>query len=93
VGATRTAIESAANSLRETLKGDDGDAIKKALEGLQQASYKLAEEMYKSSAPGAGPAAGTTPGDAGPQAGGPQASTKKDDDVIDAEYTEEKGDR
>jgi molecular chaperone DnaK len=78
---TRTAIEQAANTLRETLKGEDGDAIKKALEGLQQASYKLAEEMYKSSAPGASAA----PGDAGPQAGGPQASAKKDDDVIDAE--------
>ena len=81
--ATRTAIEQAANSLRETLKGDDGDAIKKALEGLQQASYKLAEEIYKSGAPGTG-APGATAG-AAPGAEASGGGGKKDDDVIDAE--------
>jgi len=85
----RGQIEGALNSLRDALKSDDGDRIKKTMENLTTVSHKLAEEMYKSqAAPG---------GDAGPGGGpgrAPEASTdrgtagggKKDDDVIDAEY-------
>jgi molecular chaperone DnaK len=77
-------IESALNNLKDALKSDDGDRIKKTMEVLQQASAKLGEQMYKG-------AQTAQPGDAGP---GPEASTdrgtagaaKKDDDVIDAEY-------
>jgi molecular chaperone DnaK len=83
-------IESALNSLRDALKSDDGDRIKKTLENLQTASQKLGEEIYKATAAKGGPSAG-----AGPTPG-PEASTdrgaagatpgKKDEDVIDAEY-------
>ena len=77
-------IESALNNLKDALKSDDGDRIKKTMEVLQQASVKLGQQMYGQ--PGQG-----QPGAAGP---GPEASTdrgaagaaKKDDDVIDAEY-------
>jgi molecular chaperone DnaK len=77
-------IESALNNLKDALKSDDGDRIKKASENLMSASQKLGEEVYK-----AGAAGGAAPGGAQP---GPEASTdrgtagKKDDDVIDAEY-------
>src|SRR5688572_22918825 len=46
-------IESAVNALKDALKTDDGDVIKKKIELLTAASHKLAEEMYKAqSAPG-----------------------------------------
>jgi molecular chaperone DnaK len=81
----RGQIESALNALRDALKSDDGDRIKKTMENLNSVSHKLAEEMYKS-APGA-----TRGGEAGPAAEGPgvgagNGEKKKDDDVIDAEY-------
>jgi molecular chaperone DnaK len=90
-GDVRGNIESALNNVREAAKSDDADRIKKSLENLQQASFKLGEAVYKSAGPkGAGP--GGAP-DGGP---GPEAQTdrgtaeggekKKDEDVIDAEY-------
>jgi molecular chaperone DnaK len=77
-------IESALNSLKDAIKSDDGDRIKKSLENLQQASQKLGEEVYKATAakPGAAPGAGPQPA---PEAG-TDRGTKKDEDVIDAEY-------
>jgi molecular chaperone DnaK len=81
---TRGQIESALNQLKEVLKGDDGEAIKKSMQNLTTVSHKLAEEMYKATAAQgaqAGPAPDAQPGSA---AGG--GEKKKDDDVIDAEY-------
>jgi molecular chaperone DnaK len=52
-GETRAEIERSLGELRDALKTDDGDVIKKKMELLTTASHKLAEEMYKSqSAPG-----------------------------------------
>jgi len=82
----RGQIENALNSLKDALKSDDGERIKKSMDNLTTVSHKLAEEMYKTgSAPGG---AGAAPGpeastDRGTTAG---AGAKKDDDVIDAEY-------
>jgi len=83
----RSQIESSINALRDALKSEDGDRIKKSMENLTQASHKLAEQMY---------AAGAQPGGAGPEAGSDRATAgagarsdgngKKDEDVIDAEY-------
>ena len=89
-GETRSDIERALGELRDALKSDDGDVIKKKMELLTTASHKLAEEMYKAqaaAAPGAGAAGG---GEPGPEAQSDRATgggdKKKDDDVIDAEY-------
>jgi len=80
----RSQIESALNQLRETAKGEDLDAIKRAMEALQTASHKVAEEMYKQAA-GAQQATGAdAPQGDGSQEAKPEA--KGDDDVIDAEY-------
>ncbi len=81
-------IENSMNNLKDALKSDDGDRIKKAMETLTQASHKLGEEMYKSAA-GAKPGEGAGPGpeaqtDRGTTAGA--GEQKKDEDVIDAEY-------
>ncbi len=87
--ADRSNIESAIEQLRQTLKGDDAGAIQKALTNLEQASHKVAEEMYKNQPPGAGagpgPAGAAPSGQAG-QAGGDKGEKKGGDDVIDAEY-------
>ena len=45
--ATAATVESALNNLRDALKSDDGDRIKKALENLEQNAYKMGEEIYK----------------------------------------------
>jgi len=81
-GSMRSDIEAALNQLRENLKGEDGGAIKKSMDNLNAISHKLAEEMYKAGAPagGAAPEAGPAP------EAQPDRATKKDEDVIDAEY-------
>jgi len=81
----RSDIESALNNLRDAIKSDDGDRIKKTLESLQQASQKLGEEVYKAAAAKAAGGAGPQPA---PEAGADRgtAAGKKDEDVIDAEY-------
>jgi molecular chaperone DnaK len=84
-GGDRGAIESAISQVREAVKGDDAESIRRAQANLEQASHKVAEEMYKHAAPGGG-----TPGAAadGAQQGQPQQPNKGKggDDVIDAEY-------
>lgn len=86
----RTKITEAIAALRAVMDGDDIEAIKQKTEELKQASYKLAEEVYKSAQasadgqePGGGAAdSGETSG--GGAAGEEQAST--DDGVEDVDY-------
>ena len=83
----RGTIESGVNSLKEAAKSEEGDRIKKAIDGLQQAASHMGEEIYKQAGaqPGAGASApGADAAGAAPSAGGD--AKKKDDDVIDAEY-------
>ena len=54
----RGQIESSINSLRDALKSEDGDRIKKSMDNLNQVSHKLAEQMYA--------AGGAQPGGPGP---------------------------
>src|SRR4051812_32497287 len=89
-GDIRGNIESALNNLKDALKSEDGDRIKKTMEALTAASHKLAEEMYKSTPPPQGEPGGAQAGP-GPEANADRGTTagaggKKDDDVIDAEY-------
>jgi molecular chaperone DnaK len=94
VGAdVRSNIESAINALKDALKSDDGDRIKKSMENLTTVSHKLAEEIYKSTSAKGGPGGGTPPpgdratGGAAPGgAAGADGAAKKDEDVIDAEF-------
>ncbi|MGO9411289.1 MAG: molecular chaperone DnaK [Spirochaetia bacterium] len=90
----RAEIEAKLNDLKTAIKDKNVDRIKKGTEELTKASHKLAEEVYKQSA-------GKQQGGAGPEQGGPQdagsgakaGGGKKDDDVIDAEFREEKKDK
>jgi molecular chaperone DnaK len=78
------AIEDAVAGLNKVREGSDKDAIKAALEKLQQASYKVAEEMYKATGGAPGGAGVPPPGADAGAAPGSQAKPK--DDVVDAEF-------
>ncbi len=83
--ADRTAIQTAITELRETMEGDDLEAITVKTEALTQVSMKLGEAMYKAQQAEA-EAAGVGEAGAKADAGGDQ---KKDDDtVVDADFEE-----
>ena len=63
--ADRGNIEPAISALKDAVKGDDADAIKRAMENLERQSHKVAEEMYRSS--GAAGKAAPPPGRPGAQ--------------------------
>jgi len=69
----RSTIETAVNDLKAAQKDGDIDQMKAKLEALKQASYKLAEEMYKAQQ---GSPEGTT-GDAGAPGGEPDNGSGK----------------
>ena len=81
----RADIESKSNALKKAMEGDDLDTIKKTMDELSKASHTLAEQLYAQKSQGGDTAAGPEAG-----AGKAQASGKKDDDVVDADYTEVK---
>lgn len=81
-------IEAALEECKAAVKDNNTELIKSSMEKLTQESHKMAEAMYKSSA---GPEAGAQ----GPQEGGetPQEEKKdekKDENVVDAEFEENK---
>jgi molecular chaperone DnaK len=73
-------VEQALTELKEAVNSGNTDRIKRATDALQQASYKMGEEMYKRTTAGAGAGAG------GGQAGGGPHAGQSGDDVIDAEF-------
>ena len=86
--AEKTKIEEAIAKVKKALEGDDLEAIKKSQDDLMNVSHKLAEAMYaKTSGGPGGPGAA---GGAGAAGGEGQASGKKDDDVVDADFEEVK---
>ena len=89
--ATKSDLEAKVKTVRDALAGTDLEALKVASEALMQASHKMAEEAYKAAGaagPGAQPDMGAAPGDG---AAGPAADAGgKKDDVVDAEFEEQK---
>lgn len=79
-GATKKSIEEAIAALRESLKGEDTEAIKSAHDALQSKFQEASAEMYKQAAQSqAGPS---------PETGASEdaASSAKDGNVVDAEF-------
>jgi molecular chaperone DnaK len=77
----KKAIEDGSNALKESLKGEDTEDIKKKTETLVQASMKLGEAIYKSQQ------------NTKPESGkddGKDEKEKKDDNVVDADFEEVK---
>lgn len=84
----KSAVEAALKDSKAALEGTDADKMKSALENLQKASNKMAEQLYKQTA-GAG-APGGEAGNNGNGAAGANGKTdkKEGDDVIDADFKE-----
>jgi molecular chaperone DnaK len=89
---TRSNIESAVNGLKEAVKGEDPEAIKRAMENLSTAGQELGKVLYEEAAKKQG-AAGQAGAQGGPQGGaqrpGPapeQEQGRDRGDVIDAEF-------
>ena len=78
--AEKKAIEDASTDLKEAIKGTDTENIKKKTEVLVQASMKLGEAIYKSQEKKEG----------SPKDGDENNETKKDDNVVDADFEEVK---
>jgi molecular chaperone DnaK len=79
--ADKSAIEDALKEVREALKGDDVERIKRASEGLTKASHKMAEVLYRAAQEKQ--AGGAAPG-AGPSADGKTRTAEGE--VVDAEF-------
>ena len=87
----RAAIQSAISDLRAALDTSETAAIKEKIEALQQASYKLAEEVYKNTQPEEGEQSTEGAESAGPDGGSEQpaedtARTAEKDSAEDVDY-------
>jgi len=96
----RADIEARINDLKQAMKDKNIDSIKRGMEELTKVAHKLAEEIYKKTASQGQGAGGTGQGPQGqgpgPESQGPSGETeepKKNDDVIDAEYTTDDDDK
>mgnify|MGYP001279722576 CR=1 FL=1 len=69
-------LEEAVAEVHKVREKGSAEEVKAAVERLERASHKAAEELYKT----AGPAGPGAPGEA------PQKDEKKKDDVVDAEF-------
>jgi len=87
--ALRAEVESALAELKKVSENGSAAEVKAASEKLEQASYKLAETLYK--ATGGATTDGAPEGAAAPHADGSSNGTAtSQDDVIDAEFKEAK---
>jgi len=84
--ADRTRVAEVLTEAKKDLESNDAARMDAARQRVEKEMHAVAEALYKAQAGGAD--AGAAPG-AGPSDGG----AAKDEGVIDAEYTEEKGDR
>jgi len=74
-------IQAAMDKVKQAAKNDDANAIKQAINELQQASHAMAQHLY-TKAPGGGPGQAPPP----PPGDGQSGQAKGKDDVIDAEF-------
>jgi len=83
--ADRTRVAEVLAEAKKDLESNDAARMDAARQRVEKEMHAVAEALYKAQAGGAD--AGTAPG------AGPSDSGAKDEGIIDAEYTEEKGDR
>jgi molecular chaperone DnaK len=75
-------VEAVLAEARSSLESDDAAALDAARQKVEQSMHSVAEALYKAQSTGDGGAAGAPPSGPETKSGG--------DDVVDAEYTEEK---
>jgi molecular chaperone DnaK len=83
---TRGKIESAVNNLKEAAKGEDAEAIKRAIENLGTTSQELGKVLYEEAAKKQAASATETQTDKTPPPPEGEVKRKGGDDVIDAEF-------
>jgi molecular chaperone DnaK len=89
---SRSKVQGAIDRVKETLKGDDTDAMKSATETLNEAWHSVSSEMYAKAKQSAGGGPGAQPGAGGPSpeeesSGQPkEKKSGKEGDVIDADF-------
>jgi molecular chaperone DnaK len=85
--AKKKEIEDEIAKVKETLKGDDTEAMKKASESLNTKLQAISADLYKA-ASAAQPGSGPTPQDVPPGAGAAEEpkAKKADGDVVDADF-------
>jgi len=84
-GETRGKIESAVNNLKEAVKGDSADAIRKAIENLSETGQELGKVLYEEAAKKQAASAASSQAEHTPPPEG-EVKRKSGDDVIDAEF-------
>jgi len=84
----RESIKSAVEELRKSLESNNVEEIKQKTEALKQASYKLAEEVYKNANQGqaGGDGSGAEGGEEQSTATGEEPEAGKGDNVEDVDY-------
>jgi molecular chaperone DnaK len=85
--AMRSEVEEKLKAVRDALAGTDVEVVKRATDALMQASHKMAEEAYKAAGAAGG---GEAPGAQQPGGEQQQQGGAKKDDVVDAEFEEQK---
>jgi len=88
-GETRGNIENAVNNLKEAIKGEDADAIKKAIENLGTAGQELGKVLYEEAAKKQAASGATGQAEQPPPPPEGEVKRKGGDDVIDAEFEAE----
>lgn len=84
-------IEESIEKTKSAIKEAKTDKIKSSLEELQQAAFKIGEAMYKKAgAQGGKPGKGDDASAPPPPSGDAGKDSKKDDNVVDAEFEESK---
>ncbi len=87
--ATKTDVENALAELKRVSENGTVEQIKPAIDRVQQASYKMAELLYKSTPQGDGSAQSGAEAGAG-GTNGASSGASPQEDVIDAEFKESK---
>jgi molecular chaperone DnaK len=83
---TRGNIENAVNNLKEAIKGENADAIKKAIDKLGADSQELGKVLYEEAAKKQAASASAGRASKAPPPSEEKVRRKKPDDVIDAEF-------
>ena len=83
--ADKSAVESAVETLRSAVAGNDTAGMDRAMEQLTQAQHRAAEALYKQAGASGGPGAAEGPAGADSASGGSGSQS----DVIDAEVVDE----
>jgi molecular chaperone DnaK len=84
---TKSKIESELERLKKAIADNDIESIKKFMEDVKEASYKMSEELYKAAQASSSSEAAGGPGpDSAAGSGGSEPHGRDDDDVIDADF-------